>query len=297
MHVSVLPNEVIDYLKPQSGDTVIDCTLGLGGHSKLILEHIGPSGLLIGIDQDEDNLTQAKENLQGHQNVYFVLDNFENLAEIVDDVAKIAGKQLSIDKILFDLGLSSRHVDNPERGFSFLREGPLDMRFDARQKLTALHLVNNAPLTYLIKIFKLYGQEPHAQRIAKAIVQERRNTQLQTTTQLGRLIENVVRGSGKHPGTRVFQALRIAVNRELEVVENALQQAMNLVAVGGRIAVISFHSLEDRITKNIFRDYSKREELPQFQLLTKKPVAPTEEEMHNNSRSRSAKLRAVERIA
>lgn len=333
MHIPVLSQEVIHYLNPQKGDAVIDCTLGLGGHAAMILEHIGHEGLLIGIDRDEENLAQAKINLRGHENVYFVRDNFENISEIVFDIAKREGKPLRIDKIVFDLGLSSRHVDTPERGFSFLRDGPLDMRFDTRQKLTASDIVNNSPLAYLLHIFKTYGEEPHASRIARAIVTSRKSERIATTTQLARLVEDAVRfrgprgdrrrgsehGGVRHPATRVFQALRIAVNRELEAVENALLQAMNLVSVGGRIVVISFHSLEDRIVKNIFKEKSLTESknkypkksaahpppmmpsptssLPRFTLMTKKPITPAQQEIEENPRSRSAKLRAVARIS
>jgi 16S rRNA (cytosine1402-N4)-methyltransferase len=295
-HISVLPQEIITYLDPQKGQTVVDCTLGLGGHALQILKEIGPTGLYIGIDQDKDNLSKAKKRLEGHKNVYYVHDNFEYLEEIIEDVAKREGKPLSVDKILFDLGLSSVHIDNPERGFSFQADGPLDMRFDKRQKMTAWDLINNSPERTLVSIFRKYGEEPHSKGLARKIVQRRKEAPINTTNELAEIIGNAVHSRGLKQQARIFQALRIVVNRELEVFESALEQAINILVPGGRVAVISFHSLEDRIAKTTFRTYSKRDDHPKLSVLTKKPLAPTEEEIRKNPRSRSAKLRVAQRI-
>ncbi len=304
-HTPVLVNEVIDLLNLRAGMNVVDCTLGLGGHSEVILKKIGKKGKLMAFEQDEENLKRAKANLKkfGKQ-VIFVHDNFENLKSQISDL-----RFGNPDAILFDLGLSSPHVDIPERGFSFNYDGPLDMRYDQSQNLTAEKVVNTYSEKDLADIIYQFGEERRSRVIAKKIVHVRKKKPITSTLQLVRVIASTLRQKQKiHPATRTFQALRIYVNRELEVLENALHQAIDVLAPKGRIAVISYHSLEDRIVKNIFRYYTKNcicpKELPicqcDFQkklyLLTKRPIIPSGIEVQKNPRSRSAKLRVAERL-
>lgn len=297
LHSPVLPNEALEQLRPRLGDWIIDATLGLAGHSELILQKIGPTGLLIGIDQDEQSLKLAKERLKKFPNVVYVHDNFENLKEIAEEVFRFKKETHGIQGILFDLGFSSLHVDQGDRGFSFQKNGPLDMRLDQRIPITAAEILNQWPLKTLTNLFKTYGEEPHSQLIAQAIVRQRKVAPLAGTVELADLVRRTVWGPTRiHPATRIFQALRIVVNHEMEALEKGLEEAIHLVSPGGRIAVIAFHSLEDRIVKNIFRTYAHREEPPTLSLVTKKIILPTEEEMQQNPRSRSAKLRAAQRI-
>lgn len=297
-HVPVLKNEVIKHLNPCIGGWIVDATLGTGGHSKLILQKIGKTGLLIGIDQDDRNLALAKENLREYSNVIFVRDNFENLEEIVEEVRALKKESKPISGILFDLGVSSVHLDDASRGFSFQKDGPLDMRFDLRKKITAAEIINKWRIKDLIKIFKIYGEEHFSKRIAEAIGKQRKLAPFSTTKELADFISKIICKRGKiHPATRIFQALRIAVNNELQVLQKGLASAINLIGPGGRIVAISFHSLEDRIIKNTFKAYSQSETPPIFKILTKKPVIAGEQEIEENPRSRSAKLRAVERIS
>jgi len=284
---------------------VIDCTLGLGGHSLEILKRIGMGGRLMAFEQDENNLKTAQENLKAYeQQITYVHDNFETLTENVQkhDFAPV-------DAILMDLGLSSPHVDDPERGFSFNKEGPLDMRFDPRQTLTAEKIVNTYSEAELADIFFFYGEEKRARSIARKMVEARKIKPIRTTTELAELIRSSAKFSGTlNPATLTFQALRIAVNREMEVLEKALDQAVEVLAPGGRLAVISYHSLEDRIVKNKFRHFTREcicpKELPLCQcnftkrlyLLTKKPIIPSGIEVSANPRSRSAKLRVAEKL-
>ena len=308
IHTPVLVKETLDLLNLRADSNVVDCTLGLGGHAKEILKKIGKKGKLMAFDQDEENLAKAKLNLRSQisdlRNVTFVHSNFENLKSEIR-----SQKFGSPDAILFDLGLSSPHVDIPERGFSFNYDGPLDMRYDRSQNLTAEKVVNTYSEKDLADIIYKYGEERRSRVIAKKIVHVRKEKPITSTLQLVRVIASTMKRKQKiHPATRTFQALRIYVNRELEVLENALHQAVEVIAPKGRIAVISYHSLEDRIVKNIFRYYTKDcicpKELPicqcDFQkklyLLTKRPIIPVGIEVQKNPRARSAKLRVAERL-
>lgn len=290
-HIPVLINKVIEYLQPKAGEIFIDCTLGAGGHSEEILKRLEGTGKVYGIEVDDRNLEIAKSQLINYSNVHFIRDNFENLENAGQ---KIAVENGHIDGILFDLGLSSLHVDEAERGFSFSRSGPLDMRFDTRQPVTAAEIVNTYPLEELINIFKIYGEEKFSYRIASKIVEHRKHEKFETTSQLADFIYAIVPKSRYtqriHPATRVFQALRIAANREIEALAQGLAAAVNVLSPGGRLVVISYHSLEDRLVKNFFKEQKAKNILT---ILTKKPVTANEEEIQANRRSRSAKLRAA----
>lgn len=314
LHTPVLLNEVSTFLAPVEGKTFIDCTLGYGGHALALAKKVGSTGAVYGIDVDQRNLLLAKERisaeLPGHTNVHFIRDNFENLGQII---TRVIAERGSVDGILFDLGLSSLHVDTPERGFSFQTEGPLDMRFDERAGITAADIVNTYSIGDLTSLFRIYGEEPHALRIAHKIVDARKRRRFATTTELaaciadGLLVGDTRPGKRaarpraperkpffkRHPATRVFQALRVATNREIEVLQAGLMAAIQGISIGGRIVVISYHSLEDRIVKTVFRSHAQDGIL---KLLTKKPLVPQEAELVENRRSRSAKLRAVEKI-
>jgi len=303
-HTPVLLPETIDLLNLEANKYVIDATLGLGGHSEEILKKIGPKGKLMAFDQDEANLKEAQTRLKKYEKqITFIHSNFEHLAEIASK------HHFQPGAILLDLGLSSPHIDDPERGFSFQKEGPLDMRFDKRQSQTAEKVVNNASEKDLADIIFHYGDERRSRPIARAIVLARKQTPIKTTTQLAEIIAATVKGKQKiHPATQTFQALRIYVNRELEVLEKVLEDSLKLLKKGGRLVVISYHSLEDRIVKNFFRDQTKNcicpKELPLCQcnfekklyILTRKPIIPTGIEVSANPRSRSAKLRAAQRL-
>jgi 16S rRNA (cytosine1402-N4)-methyltransferase len=303
-HTPVLLKEVLGALAPRPGETFVDCTLGGGGHSEALLM---AGAQVIGIDQDPDALDFAREKRLhrfGDQ-LLPVRANFEELDEVLD--AQHVGQ---VDGILIDLGVSSWQLDNPERGFSFMHDGPLDMRMNPDKGFTAADFVNTATAAELFHIFHAFGEEPHARRIANHIVHARATAHFDTTAQLAAAVEQVSPRRGRiHPATRVFQALRIAVNREMEVLESVLTQAAARLRPGGRFAVITFHSGEDRIVKDFFRHRSTaqldRPEWPAprpnpdfiFHAITRKPVVATAEEQQTNPRSRSAKLRAVERIS
>ena len=293
-HISVLANQVIRFLAPDKGKVIVDCTLGAGGHSILLLEVLNNTGAIYGIDSDERNLEIAQQNLKNFSNIHFIHDNFENLETIGREILQSEGH---IDGILMDLGISSMHIENPERGFSFQKQGPLDMRFNARQNLTAADIVNTYSLEDLHSIFKVYGEEKFSYRIAEQIIKHRKRERFSTTTQLADFIKSVVppkfRYGRIHPATRIFQALRVAANREVEVLNAGLVAAVNILSKNGRLAVISYHSLEDRIVKNFFKDRAAHGEIA---ILTKKPVTPDEEEIAVNRRSRSAKLRSAEKL-
>ncbi|GAB1542322.1 16S rRNA (cytosine(1402)-N(4))-methyltransferase RsmH [Scytonema sp. NUACC21] len=280
-HIPVLSREVIEGLAVRPNGHYLDATVGGGGHSRLILES-APDVRLTAIDQDEDALAAAKKELAAfEERVQFIRTNF----------AAYQFPQNNFDGIIADLGVSSHHLDTPERGFSFRREANLDMRMDRRQSLTAADVINYWDEAELANIFFKYGEERLSRRIARHIVEKR---PFQTTTELASAIASSVpakyRHGRIHPATRVFQALRIAVNDELKVLETFLSKAPNALTPGGRIAVISFHSLEDRIVKHTLRDS------PLLQVLTKKPITAQEEEINNNPRARSAKLRIAQRI-
>ncbi len=314
-HVPVLMKEVIEGLGLKKGAHVIDGTLGDGGHSEAILQVIGPKGRLLGIDADAESLLRAKQYLyQWQDQVTFVRDNFVNLSEIVKqhDFAPVNG-------ILLDLGWSSPQFAERGRGFSFEKDEPLDMRYagenpksaflDRRETIrnpkfeTAAQILNNFALNELIDIFHRFGEEKYGRTIAESIVRERRKAPIERTGQLVELILEVYREKlnskkevpwigGIHPATKIFQALRIAVNDELAVLESVLPQAIDCLAPGGRLAIISFHSLEDRIVKHYFRQPMLADTI---RIITKKPIVASEAEVLQNPRSRSAKLRVVEK--
>lgn len=302
-HRPVLLSETLDLLNLKTNTKIIDGTLGLGGHSLEIMKVLGAKGKILAFDQDERNLEIARERLKDYEKqIIFVHDNFENLLE----QAKV--HQFQPDAILLDLGLSSPHIDDAERGFSFQNDGPLDMRFDKRQKLTAGEVVNRYSEKELADIIHEYGEERHSKGIARVIVEARKIKPIQTTTELAGIIAAKGRGPGIHPATLTFQGLRIFVNRELEVLEKVLKDSLSLLKKGGRLVVISYHSLEDRIVKNFFRDQIKNCICPKellvcqcnfekkLYILTRKPIIPSQVEVSENARSRSAKLRAAERI-
>lgn len=282
-----------------NGDTVLDATLGLGGHAFDILKKIGKRGKLYAIEQDLRNLQEAKRRLKTFESqIVYIHDNFRYLKSRVTE---------EVDGVLFDLGLSSAHVDEASRGFSFLKDGPLDMRFDQRQKLTAQEVINTYSEHDLADIFWNYGEERMSKKASRLIVERRSKKLFESTVELANFLEQILpRQHGKkvHPATKIFQALRIEVNDELKALEEALEQAMQVLKIGGRIVLISYHSLEDRIVKQFFKAllqpkiesiYSTYGE-PFVTALAKKPVIPIEIEISTNPRSRSAKLRAYKKI-
>jgi 16S rRNA (cytosine1402-N4)-methyltransferase len=289
-HEPVLLEEVISYLNPSSNENFIDCTVGFGGHSLKILEKIKPNGKILGIDADLKDIEHFKSIIKDHHlkdNLTLVNGNFKNLKEIVED-----NNFFPINGILFDLGLSSWQIEQSGKGFSFLRDEPLDMRF-GKGEITAAEIINQWPEEKLAEIFQEYGQERFSRKIARKIVQERKQGRIQNTQQLADLIKRSVRRSKIHPATRVFQSLRIAVNDELASLEKAIPQAIEILEPQGRLVIISFHSLEDRIVKNLFRQKAKDNLI---KILTKKPISPNLEEIEMNRRSRSSKLRAIQKI-
>lgn len=303
VHVPVLVDEVIAALQPRPGGKFIDCTIGLGGHAEAILEEISPSGTLLGIDADPDAIKIGKDRLSDYgETVTLVNDNFINL-EAISERCHFH----PVDGILFDLGVSSLQLDTAERGFSFHLDAPLDMRFNPEQGLTASDIVNRFSEQELAKLIETYGEERHSRRIARHIVQ---NRPVATTVELARLVERVLGGKRAriHPATRTFMALRIAVNSELQNLELALRQTPNLLRSGGRLTVISYHSLEDRIVKQFMR-YAAASclcppgtvmcrcgHVPTLKLISRKVIKPTSLEIESNPRSRSAKLRIAERL-
>lgn len=305
-HIPVMPEEVMEYLAPAEGGFLIDCTTGEGGHSSLIAERIGPSGTLICCDKDSELIERARKNLaKAETDIYFLKSDYKEIPEIVKN--RFEGKP---DGILVDLGACSRHFDDAERGFSFKMDGPLDMRFDRTTGKTAADLVNSLGRSELERIFREYGEEQRAGRIAGAIINERASGPVMTTA---RLADIVRRAAGYRPGTidaatKVFQALRIEVNRELEGLREFILQAAGLLKPRGKMVVISFHSLEDRIVKDAFRHLASDcicpADMPicvcgkqaEIRILTKKPVIPSNNEIDLNPRSRSAKLRAFEKL-
>lgn len=302
MHESVLLTESIDYLNLNKSSIIVDCTLGYGGHSSNILKQI-PNGFLYAFDQDSEAIESADKRLKSISDNYEIINtNFVNLK---NEIKKRVDK---VDGILFDLGVSSPQLDEANRGFSFHKDAKLDMRMNQNQSLTAYEVVNNYDLDKLIHIFKIYGEEKYAQSIAKGIVNERKNTPIETTLQLAEIIKQNVPEKyrrNNHPARKVFQAIRIEVNDELNVFEKALKDALDLIKVGGRVCVITFHSLEDRICKQTFKEVSSTpkelqnlpvipdEYKPKYKLIAN--IKPSEEEITNNKRARSARLRVIER--
>ncbi len=301
MHVSVLLKESIDSLNLKEDSIIVDCTLGYAGHSSEILKKI-KKGYLYAFDQDGEAIKEAKQKLAKIGNNYKIINsNFVNLKE---ELNKLNVKE--VDGILYDLGVSSPQLDEKERGFSFHQDARLDMRMNQNQELDAYYVVNNYEEKDLIKIFRNYGEEKYASSIAKGIV---KNRPITTTLELAQIIKDNVPFSykkEKHPARKVFQAIRIEVNDELNVLESSLRQALDLIKVGGRISVITFHSLEDKICKRIFDEVSKLdnnlkklpvvplEYQPKYKIIDS--ITPKEEELINNNRARSAKLRIIERV-
>ena len=293
-HQPVLVSEVLEHLQPGPKRVLVDCTVGLGGHSVAIAPRLLPNGRLIALDCDAEALDRARARLTEFEpNVRFIHENFRYLPEV------LKGLNITrVDGVLADVGVSSLQLDSAERGFSFQREGPLDMRMDQDAELTAEELLHHTPEHELVRLFETYGEERWSRRIAKRIVETRRKERIRTTTQLARLIAETVPSSrgrpSLHPATRVFQALRIVVNQELAALEALLAALPAVLAPGGRAVLISFHSLEDRLVKQAFRRGAQE---GQYRVLTPKPLRPSDEELARNPRARSSRLRAIERIA
>ncbi len=286
IHKPVLLEEVIDNLDIQPSDIVVDATFGFGGHSREMLKHL-TSGKIIGIEKDVEVLDQSKGDFNDER-IILVNDDFGNINEILGEL-----KIKKVDKTLFDLGISSYHFDSSGRGFTFKKDEPLDMRLDKNLSVTAADLVNGMSRDELADLFYTLADEGYSRQIAKEIVETRHKKKFETTFELAQTVARVKRQTGKiHPATKVFQALRIAVNNELEILKKTLPKAIDLLNKNGRIAVISFHSGEDRIVKNIFKTLAKEKKID---ILTKKPIVAQEIEIKENPRSRSAKFRVVKR--
>lgn len=305
-HKPVMAKECIELLDPKPGMIFVDGTVGLGGHSELILERILPGGILIGIDKDKNALSMAKKKLR--RGFLPVNGNFFNIKEIIESQGID-----SVDGIILDLGVSSYQLEDSARGFSYNNEGPLDMRMDTSGELDAKTVVNTYSVQKLTKIIRDYGEERWAARIAARIADYRKQKTIETTTELAEIIKEAIpapaRRTGPHPAKRTFQAIRIEVNGELEGLENAIKEAAMLLKPEGRICVISFHSLEDRAVKRAFGELAKPcrcapqspvctcGRKPALLILTKHPLRPSKTEEENNPRARSAKVRAAQRVA
>jgi len=305
-HISVLAREVADFLNPRPGKRFLDGTVGGGGHSEALLLASNPDGQVIGLDRDEEAVTASRERLQRFESRFVARQgSFADAPEILAEIGWYA-----VDGVILDLGISSHQIDSPERGFSFRAEARLDMRMDRRQELDAARIVNGYAEAELEKIFRVFGEEPQARRIARTIVAEREIRPIETTDALSEIVVRAKHSQRRehHPATQVFQALRIAVNRELAELERFLENGYKTLRPRGRMAIISFHSLEDRLVKTAFRKWSRPCICPpraimcrcgwsqKVKSLTKKPVSPSALEIENNPRARSAKLRVVERI-
>ncbi|MDP4090466.1 MAG: 16S rRNA (cytosine(1402)-N(4))-methyltransferase RsmH [Bacillota bacterium] len=306
-HISILAEECMQGLNIKEDGIYVDCTLGGGGHSSLILKRLSPKGRLIGIDQDMDAINAAKNRLKEYENVTYVNDNFKNIKRILQDL-NIDG----IDGILADLGVSSYQLDNAERGFSYMNDAPLDMRMNRDERISAYEVVNTYSEAALEKVIRDYGEEKFARRIASFIAEGRREKNIETTFELVDRIKAAIpakaRREGPHPAKRTFQAIRIEVNKELEILGKFIEDAVEVMNPKGRIAIITFHSLEDRIIKTKYKalenpctcpsDFPLCQcgKKPLIKIITKKPIDPSEEEIENNPRSRSAKLRVAEVI-
>lgn len=308
-HVTVLLNEAIDNLNVKPDGTYVDATLGGGGHSQLLASRL-TTGKLWSFDQDITAINYDKEHLAtelAEGKVAFIQNNFRNLRDALAEVGVT-----EIDGIVYDLGVSSPQFDDGQRGFSYNYDAPLDMRMNQSQELTARTVVNEWDFHDLLRILSRYGEEKFAKQIARAIERQREIQPIETTFELVEVIKSAIpaaaRRTGGHPAKRSFQAIRIAVNDELGVVEESLAQALDMLKVGGRISVITFHSLEDRLVKTMFKEKTAVPELPaglpiipdemqpDYKLVTRKPILPSEEEMANNHRAHSAKLRVIERL-
>ena len=296
-HVPVLLNEVIDGLRINPDGIYVDCTFGGGGHSKAILEKLGARGKLVGFDQDAD----AKKNLPDDERLIFVSHNFRHLQRFL----RLEGIT-AVDGIMADLGVSSHQFDEAERGFSTRHNAELDMRMDQRQTLTAFDVVNTYTEQRLHKLFEQYGEVTNAKTLAKTIVQVRSTTSLKTIDSFKNALREIVKGNPNKYFAQVFQALRIEVNDELGALKEMLQQIPSLLKPGGRVAIITFHSLEDRLVKNFFRrgsfdetegnPFINTETVNELVIVNKKPILPSERELKQNPRSRSAKLRVAEKV-
>lgn len=309
-HNTVLLEETINGLNIQEDGIYVDCTLGGGGHSQEIIDKLGEKGHLYAFDQDNYAIEQAKITLKDgieSGKVTLINDNFRNLKKALDEV-----RVDEVDGFLYDLGVSSPQLDEGDRGFSYRQDARLDMRMNQQQKLTAYDIVNEWSYSDLVRIFFRYGEEKFSKKIARNIEKTRKDQPIETTFELVDIIKDSIpapaRRTGGHPAKRVFQAIRIAVNDELTVISESLEQAIELLSVGGRISVISFHSLEDRIVKHLFKEYSTAEQLPPnlpilpsqieeapLKLINKNVILPSDEEINRNKRSRSAKLRIIEK--
>jgi len=309
-HTTVLLHEAVAALNIQPDGVYVDCTLGGGGHSREILQQLGPNGHLFSFDQDQTAIDYNQTNLAPYLEsgqVSFIKSNFANLK------SELTARGIEhVDGIVYDLGVSSPQFDDAARGFSYQHDAPLDMRMDQSQELTAQTVVNTWPYADLVRIFYRYGEEKFSKQVARAIERERETQPIVTTGELVEIIKSAIparaRRTGGHPAKRVFQAIRIAVNNELGVLETSLEQAVDLIDVKGRVSVITFQSLEDRLVKTIFKEHSDLPELPpglpvipdemqpDYRLVNRKPILPSEEEVEANRRARSAKLRAIERV-
>lgn len=306
MHISVLLNEAVDGLNLKTDGIYVDCTLGYAGHSSIILKRI-KRGYLFAIDQDKDAIQYSRKKLAEIGDNFTIIDsNFSNLKQ------ELRKRNVAfVDGFLFDLGVSSVQLDDASRGFSYHKDARLDMRMNQDSDFSAYDVVNDYSEGELSRIFFEYGEEKYSKSIAKKIVKYRQKKKIETTLELVEIISSALPMKvkrEKHPARKVFQAIRIEVNHELDILENSLRDALELLNVGGRIAVITFHSLEDRIVKNLFKEYTKIDDkvkglpdipdsyLPNFELVNKKAITPSKEELENNYRSRSAKLRIIQRI-
>ncbi len=309
-HYTVMKKETVDGLNIKPNGVYVDCTLGGAGHSEYILQQLNEDGHLYAFDQDQRAIDFASERLTAFVDrgqVTFIKRNFRHLKEELNQLGIT-----EVDGIIYDLGVSSPQLDEAERGFSYHQDAPLDMRMDQSAPLSAYEVVNDYEYHELVKIFFRYGEEKFSKQIAREIERVRQVNPIRTTAELVEVIKTAIpapaRRKGGHPAKRVFQAIRIAVNDELGVVEDSLEQAIDLLAKDGRISVITFHSLEDRIVKSMFKEYSTMKDLPpglpiipeefqpELKVITRKPILPSEEELAENNRSRSAKLRIAEKV-
>lgn len=309
-HITVLLNEAVDGLNIKLDGTYVDCTLGGGGHSGLILSKLSENGKLYSFDQDITAINFNKDKFEEENElgkINFIKSNFRNISEELNK-----RNILGVDGILYDLGVSSPQFDNADRGFSYNYDAPLDMRMDQSQSLTARDVVNDWSYEQLVRIFFRYGEEKFAKSIARRIEKVRQQTPIETTGQLVDLIKEAIpakaRRKGGHPAKKTFQAIRIAVNDELGALEESLEQALDLLNPGGRISVITFQSLEDRLVKVMFKQKTSLPELPpglpvipdsqkvEYKLITRKPIVPSEDEITHNNRAHSAKLRIIEKL-
>lgn len=307
-HTTVLLKETIEFLNIRPDGIYVDGTLGGGGHASKICEKLNPNGLLVGVDQDEIALKAAGERLLPYSNKKsFVHSNFSNIRNVIN---KLGLKY--IDGIVLDLGVSSYQLDEASRGFSYMHDANLDMRMDRTQKFNAESVINEYEQEDLYRIIKEYGEEKWAKRIAEFIVRERKDKPIKTTGQVVEIIKKAIpsaaRRDGPHPAKRTFQAIRIEVNNELGILERTIKEITDVLNTNGRICIITFHSLEDRIVKNVFKDLSTACKCPPeypvcvckgeqiLKIITRKPVLPSDKEVENNPRSRSAKLRVAEKV-